>query len=348
MAFRAVINGYGRIGRMVLRALLERKTCKRLDIEVVAINEPAADLEAVAYLTEYDSSHGRMDDKIGFDLNQQLLCINDKKIRVFHQYQPENLDFSDITPDIILECSGSFTDRKTAEVYLVHSPKLLFSNPAQPDVDATIVFGFNHSQLKPDHNIVSCASCTTNCIVPIVSLLDDAFGIHSGCITTLHSVMNDQPVIDAYHRKTLRLNRSALQSFIPVETSLSKGIDRLLPHLKGRFEATAVRAPVTNVSAMILTVNVEKECTINTVNTLIKNAASSSKFTNIIGYTEAPHVSVDFNHDSRSGVVDGTQTKVVSGRMIKIFCWFDNEWGFANRMLDVANYWLACEVDTEE
>ena len=235
---------------------------------------------------------------------------------------------------------GAFKDRETAELHIESgAPKLLFSQPAKPDVDATIVYGINENLLQTDQRIVSSASCTTNCIVPVLKTLNDALGIEYGSMTTIHSAMNDQPVIDAYHQTDLRLTRSALQSIIPVDTGLAKGIDRLLPELEGRFKANSVRVPTINVSCIDLTVQVATETTEAEVNRILDRATYGS-LEGIMGFTSEPHASVDFNHDSRSCVIDGTQTRVTSGKLIKLLCWFDNEWGFANRMLDVAYTWL--------
>ena len=229
---------------------------------------------------------------------------------------------------------------KMAELHIESgASKLLFSQPAQSDVDATIVYGVNEHQLQVRQQVVSNASCTTNCIIPVLKILNEALGIEYGSMTTIHSAMNDQPVIDAYHQTDLRLTRSALQSIIPVDTGLAKGIDRLLPELEGRFTANSVRVLTINVSCIDLTVQVTRETTEAEVNQILDRATYGS-LEGIMGFTSEPHASVDFNHDSRSCIIDGTQTRVTSGKLIKLLCWFDNEWGFANRMLDVAYSWL--------
>ena len=335
MAFRLAINGYGRIGQCVLRALYENGY--RSELEIVAINE-LSDLDTLAYLTRYDTTHGRFPAKVSHE-DRHLIVAGDR-IRVFHEKDPRNVDWRSMNIDLLLECSGSFNERDIAELHLESGArKLLFSQPAQSDVDATIVYGINEETLHSDHQIVSSASCTTNCIVPVIKTLNDALGIEYGSITTIHSAMNDQPVIDAYHKSDLRLTRSALHSIIPVDTGLSKGIDRLLPGLEGKFKANSVRVPTINVSCMDLCVHIKQETTEEEVNRILEQA-THGRLEGIFGFSNEPHASVDFNHDARSCVVDGTQTKVTSGKLIKLLCWFDNEWGFSNRMLDVASYWL--------
>lgn len=335
MTYRLAINGYGRIGQNVLRALYENGY--RQQMQIVAINE-LADIDTLAYLTRYDTTHGRFPAKV--EHTDTRLIIAGDAINILNGSSPEYIDWREQGIDLLLECSGSFKDRKTAELHLESgAPRLLFSQPAQTDVDATIVYGINEETLHPLNRIVSSASCTTNCIVPVIKTLNDALGIDYGSITTIHSAMNDQPVIDAYHKSDLRLTRSALQSIIPVDTGLAKGIDRLLPELRGCFTANSVRVPTINVSCMDLCVHVKREATEAEVNRILQ-MATKGRLEGIMGFSNEPHVSVDFNHDARSCVVDGTQTKVTSGKLVKLLCWFDNEWGFSNRMLDVANHWL--------
>ena len=339
MAYRLAINGYGRIGQCVLRALYERQRTDASFPTVVAINEPAS-IEAITYLTRYDTTHGRFPGRVR--ASDTHLFVNNDPIRIYNESSPHKLDWEAAGIDLLLECSGSFKDRATAEVHLAHgAPRLLFSQPARADVDATIVYGINEEMLSPQHRIVSSASCTTNCIVPVLQTLNDALGIEYGAMTTIHSAMNDQPVIDAWHQNDLRLTRSALHSIIPVDTGLAKGIDRLLPQLKDRFTTSAVRVPTINVSCIDLTVQLGKDTSVTEVNQILAQAATSGRLVGIMGFSDEPHASVDFNHDSRSCIVDGTQTRLTAGRLVRLLCWFDNEWGFANRMLDVASYWLA-------
>ena len=331
---RVAINGYGRIGQCVLRALYE--SGYRQSMQIVAINE-LADAETIAYLTRYDTTHGPFRGEVSLR-NGQLL-VNGDSITLVREPDPTKLPWARIGVDLVLECTGSFSDRETAQGHINSgATKVLFSQPAEASVDQTVVFGINHKALKPDFTIVSNASCTTNCIVPIIKILDDELGIERGVITTIHSAMNDQPVIDAYHHQDLRRTRSAMASLVPVNTGLAKGIERMLPHLTGKFEANAVRVPVINVSMMDLTVCVQTETSTAEVNRVLKQAADC-QFDGIIGYTEEPLTSCDFNHDCRSGIVDGNQTQVSGHRLIKVMAWFDNEWGFANRMLDTSAYW---------
>jgi glyceraldehyde-3-phosphate dehydrogenase type I len=239
---------------------------------------------------------------------------------------------------MVMECSGTFTARSQAEQYLEKGiKKVLFSQPAESDVDATLVYGINHESLDKNAKIISNASCTTNCIVPVLKALDDQFGIDKGVITIIHSAMNDQPVIDSYHHNDLRRTRSAMQSIIPVETGLAKGIERIMPHLAGALEAQAIRVPTLNVSAIDLTVSVSKSTDVDLVNQAMREV-SGSLLPNVMGVTEEPLASCDFNHDPRSAIVDLSQTRVAGVRLIKLLVWFDNEWAYANRMLDVARF----------
>lgn len=333
---RIAINGYGRIGRCVLRALYESEL--RQQLHVVAINE-LADCNTIAHLTKYDSTHGRFPGVV--EVADDQLYLDGQGIRVLHQQHIKQLPWAELNIDLVLECTGAFNDRATADLHIKAGAKhVLFSQPATAEVDATIVYGVNHQSLSGREVIISNASCTTNCIVPVIQVLDQAFGIDSGVITTIHSAMNDQPVIDAYHHTDLRKTRSAIQSMIPVDTSLAKGIDRLLPKLAGRFEAQAMRVPTVNVSAMDLSVVVNSDVDAAAINAVLKQAAEN-QFSGVLGYTDELLASCDFNHDSRSSVVDATQTRVAGKRLVKVLTWFDNEWGYANRMLDVAAYWSA-------
>ncbi|WP_416885059.1 type I glyceraldehyde-3-phosphate dehydrogenase [Marinospirillum sp.] len=333
---RLAINGYGRIGQCILRALVERDDCRSL--QLVALNE-LADLATLAYLTRYDTIHGRFPGRVRAAEGQ--LWINDQPIQVLRHQQAADLPWQELGIDLLLECTGSFKDRATAEIHLqAGAQRLIFSQPAEADVDATIIYGVNHQQLKAQQRIISAGSCTTNCLVPVLKLLDEAYGIAAGSTTTLHSVMNDQPVSDAYHHQDLRLTRSALASIIPVDTGLAKGISRLLPHLDGRIESLHLRVPTLNVSAMDISLWLDQPVSVAEVNQLLLEA-SQGALSGIVGYTEEPHASIDFNHDPRSAIVDATQTRVAGRHLLKLLCWFDNEWGFANRMLDIALHWQA-------
>lgn len=333
--FRIAINGYGRIGQCVLRALYENGY--RDHLQVVAINE-LSDIDTIAHLTRYDSTHGRFRGDVAVDGDD--LVVNGDRIRVLQHPDPTDLPWRLLDVDLVLECSGSFSDRATAQKHIdAGAQRLLFSQPAESDVDRTVVFGVNDAELTGKDEIVAAASCTTNCLVPVIKVLDDALGVEQGSTTTIHAAMNDQPVIDAYHHQDLRRTRSALHNIVPVDTGLARGIERLLPHMEGRFSSVAMRVPTLNVSAIDMVVNVGKVTSVEAVNKLLENAAKGP-LKGILGYTDELLASSDFNHDAHSGIVDGGQTRVTGGTMVKVLCWFDNEWGFANRMLDVSRCWL--------
>ncbi|XTZ39107.1 erythrose-4-phosphate dehydrogenase [Salmonella enterica] len=328
MTLRIAINGFGRIGRNVVRALYE--SGRRAEITVVAINE-LADAAGMAHLLKYDTSHGRF----AWDVRQHQgqLYIGDDAIRILHQKTIDALPWRELDVDIVLDCTGVYGTREDGEAHRrAGAKKVLFSHPGSSDLDATIVFGVNQHTLRPEHRFVSNASCTTNCIIPIIKVLDDAYGIESGTVTTIHSAMHDQQVIDAYH-PDLRRTRAASQSIIPVDTKLAAGIARIFPKFTDCFEAIAVRVPTINVTAIDLSVTVKNPVKACEVNALLQKAAQGT-FHGIVDYTELPLVSTDFNHDPHSAIVDGTQTRVSGAHLIKSLVWCDNEWGFANRMLD--------------
>ena len=330
---RLAINGYGRIGRSVVRALYEYHGTNRL--QVAAINEPA-EIHTMAHLTRYDSTHGRFPGRVEVAGGQ--LRINGDRIATMHFEQVEELDWAELGVDLVLECSGSFSSRKEAERHLARGAgAVLFSQPAAADVDATVVYGYNHQQIVASHSILSAASCSTNAVVPVIDTIERAFGVEHGVITTIHSAMNDQPVIDAYHHTDLRKTRSAMHSIIPIETGLARGIDRVMPGLAGRFEAQAMRVPTMNVSVIDLSIVLRCDVSEATVNAALLSA-SQQGYSGVLGYTEEPLASCDFNHDQHSAIVDASQTRVAGKRLAKILVWFDNEWGYANRMLDVAAY----------
>jgi len=333
---RVAINGYGRIGRSVLRALYESGFRER--IQVIAINEPA-DCKTIAHLTKYDSTHGRFPGTV--EILGDTLTVNGDAISVYHNEDIATLPWGELGVDVVLECSGTFTDRQTAEGHLRSGArKVLFSQPAESTVDATIVLGVNEGILTGEETVISNASCSTNCVIPVIKTLQRVFGVEGGVITTIHSAMNDQPVIDAYHHTDLRKTRAAMQSIIPVDTQLARGIDRLLPELKGRFEAQAMRVPTLNVSAIDLSILLNTDVDVATINRVLA-AAADTELTGILGYTEEPLASCDFNHDPRSGIVDAGQTRVSQRRLVKVLLWFDNEWGYANRMVELVNHWLS-------
>jgi len=331
---RVAINGYGRIGRSVLRALYENGY--RDHIQVVAINE-LSDIETISYLTRYDTTHGRFPKPVSTKDN--ALIIDDDAILCFSCATPDEMDWASLELDMVIECSGSFSDRYGAQAYLdAGVPRMLLSQPAAADVDATIVYGFNHQDIQPHNDIVSAASCTTNCLIPVLDIIKQFSGVVHGMTQTIHSAMNDQPVIDGYHKKDLRLTRAALSSIIPVDTGLAKGITRMMPELEGKMGCNAVRVPTLNVSVIDLVLRTERDVTVEQINQQLEQAANS-KYAGLMGFTKEAHASVDFNHDPRSVIIDSTQTQVIDQRMVKLLCWFDNEWGYANRMLDVATYW---------
>lgn len=336
MAYRIAINGYGRIGRCILRAFYEATNDQLGDyagLRFVAIND-LADIHTLAHLTRYDSTHGRFLGSV--ECVDQALRINGDDIAVSQQPVLNQLPWAEQEVDLVLECSGTFSDRATAQRHIDQGAKrVLFSQPAESDVDATIVYGINHSSLSSSDSIISNASCTTNCIVPVLQAIDESFGIASGVITTIHSAMNDQPVIDSYHNADLRKTRSAMQSIIPVDTELARGIERILPNLKGLLQAQAIRVPTVNVSAMDLTVRVKQSCSVEAVNAALTQFSQQLP-DNVLGVSEEPLASCDYNHDPRSAIVDLNQTRVAPNNLVKLLVWFDNEWAYANRMLDVA------------
>jgi D-erythrose 4-phosphate dehydrogenase len=336
--YKIALNGYGRIGRCVLRALHERGAGAGL--EIVALND-LADQASIEYLTRFDSTHGRFPGEVRVE--GDCLHIQGQCVKVLRQSAPEAIDWAGLGIDLLLECSGQYTNREQAERFIAAgAPRLLLSQPmaSEADIDATIVYGVNQQQLKGQELLVSNASCTTNCGVPLLKLLHEAIGLEYVSITTIHSAMNDQPVIDAYHHEDLRRTRSAFQSVIPVSTGLARGIERLLPELTGRIQAKAIRVPTVNVSCLDITLQMARDTSAAEVNQLLRSAAESGPLKGLLAYTELPHASCDFNHDPHSAIVDGSQTRVSGPRLVNLLAWFDNEWGFANRMLDVAEHWL--------
>jgi D-erythrose 4-phosphate dehydrogenase len=333
--FRVGINGYGRIGQSLLRALYSSPY--RSKFKLVVIND-LADIDTLTYLTRYDTTHGRFPYELSHNGNK--MCIGEDQVQVINIPQRTKTAWQEFGLDLLFECSGTVADRFSAQQHLDSGAnRILISHPATPDLDATIIYGFNQQQLSRECRIVSNGSCTTNCLIPVLDRLHREFTIEHGVTTTIHSAMNDQPVIDSFHNTNLRLTRSALQSIIPVDTGLAKGINRLMPELAGRFECLHVRVPTINVSVLDLSIKVVKATTVADVNRLFQKAAAT-ELRGLLGYTEEPHASIDFNGDPHSVVVDGTQTRVCRNTLVKMLCWFDNEWAFANRMLDVANYWL--------
>ncbi|MCD4720792.1 MAG: erythrose-4-phosphate dehydrogenase [Desulfobacula sp.] len=329
MKINIAISGYGRIGRCITRALYESKEFYK-KINLIAINE-TADARTVYHLTKYDSTHGRF--PLNVEYEKDFLVIGNDRIRVFQEHHIANLPWKDLNIDAVLDCTGFYNDRESAELHLLSgAKKVVFSQPAADEVDATIVYGVNHHILRKEHTIISNASCTSNCVIPVLHVLDQTLGIESGTITTIHSAMHDQPVIDAYN-PDLRKTRSALLSIIPVSTALEKGISKILPSMEGKFETLAIRVPTINVSIMDIALMVKTDTDIQAVNHALINA-SESELKDVLGVTDEHLVSCDFNHDPRSSIIDLHQTRVSKKRLVKIQAWFDNEWGYSNRMLD--------------
>ena len=334
MKQRIAINGFGRIGRTVLRAWTARESLHET-VEIAAINE-IADPETVAHLARYDSTHGRFPGTVtGTD---DSLQVNGQSIALLRQAQIDSLPWRDLEIDLVIESTGAFSDRLTAEQHISSGARrVLFSQPAQSDVDATIVWGLNQSELHAEHRVISAGSCTTNALCPVLKIIDDAFGIEAGTITTVHSAMNDQPVLDAYHHTDLRKTRAAFHSIIPVDTGLAVGIPRILPKLANKLTAHALRVPTLNVSALDITLQTQLRCDAASVNHALVAAAEGS-LAGILGIATEPLASCDFNGESCSGVVDASQTQVAGDRLVKVLVWFDNEWAYAQRLLDIVQY----------
>lgn len=331
--YRIGINGYGRIGRSILRALTERQAQGQCaDMQIVSINEPS-DAETILHLTQYDSTHGRFQGNCRLD--EGKLFVNERPISLSHQDDINHLRWPDV--DLVMECSGQFSSRQYAERHIYQgADKVLFSHPADKNVDRTVIYGINHQQIETTDRILSNGSCTTNACVPLLKLIDETHGIDAASITTIHSVMNDQPLIDAFHHTDLRKTRSATQSIIPVDTALAKGIYRFLPHLAGRISAQALRVPTMNVSAINLCIQLNNAIDADTINQQIHTYTEFNA--SILTCNSQPLASIDFNHDSHSAIIDLTQTSISGDKLLKLFIWFDNEWGFANRMIDVAQH----------
>lgn len=336
MSQRLAINGFGRIGRTVFRVWAQRPDALAA-LDLVAINE-RADRDTAIHLARFDSTHGRFPGSIEPAPNGMRVSTNalsERDIALFSEEAITSLPWAKLSVDVLLECTGAFSDRATAELHInTGARRVLFSQPAEPDVDLTVVWGVNDHQLAASHRIVSAGSCTTNALIPVLKVLDDCFGIEAGTVTTVHSAMNDQPVLDAYHNTDLRKTRAAFQSIIPVDTGLAIGVPRILPQLEGKLTAHALRVPTLNVSAMDVTVYTQRDCNAKAVNDALAKAAD--ELSGILGFTTAPLASCDFNGESCSSVVDASQTQVSANRLVKVLIWFDNEWAYANRLIDIA------------
>jgi len=333
MAIKVGINGYGRIGRNILRALFESN--RTGEIEIVAIND-LGDANTNAHLTRYDTVHGKFPGEV--KVEGDAMVVNGHRIKVLAERDPAKLPWGSLGVDTVLECTGLFTSKAKASAHLTGgAKKVMISAPGGSDVDATIVYGVNHQVLKSSHTVISNASCTTNCLAPIVKVLHDKIGVDSGIMTTIHAYTNDQVLTDVYH-KDLRRARSATQSQIPTKTGAAAAVGLVLPELKGRLDGFAVRVPTINVSLVDLTFTAKRETTADEIHGFMKEAAGGA-MKGIIAYSDGPLVSVDFNHDPHSATYDATLTKVIGGTLVKVCAWYDNEWGFSNRMLDTTVAW---------
>jgi glyceraldehyde 3-phosphate dehydrogenase len=330
MSIRVAINGYGRIGRNILRAHYEGG--KKHGIQIVAIND-LGDAATNAHLTKYDTAHGKFPGTVSVE--GDYLVVNGDKIRVCAQKNPADLPWKELAVDVVLECTGLFTSKAKCSAHLAAgAKKVIISAPGDKDVDATVVYGVNHAVLKGAHTVISNASCTTNCLAPVVKALNDGIGVVNGLMTTIHAYTNDQVLTDVFH-KDLRRARSATMSMIPTKTGAAAAVGLVLPELNGKLDGFAMRVPTINVSVVDLAFVAKRATTVEEVNGVVRKAASAG-LKGILEYNEEPLVSVDFNHNPASSIFDASLTKVSEGTLVKVCSWYDNEWGFSNRMLDVA------------
>jgi glyceraldehyde 3-phosphate dehydrogenase len=333
MPIKVGINGYGRIGRNVLRALYESK--RTGDIQIVAIND-LGDAATNAHLTQYDTAHGRFPGEVRVDGDS--IVVNGDRIRVLAERDPAKLPWGALGADFVLECTGLFATKEKASKHIEGgAKKVVISAPAEGAVDATVVYGVNHGVLRGDMTVISNASCTTNCLAPLVKPLHDSIGVVAGIMTTIHAYTNDQVLTDVFH-KDLRRARSATMSMIPAKTGAAAAVGLVLPELKGKLDGFAVRVPTINVSMVDLTFVAKRATTVDEINKVLK-AASQGALKGVLAYTDQPLVSVDFNHDPASSTYDSSLTKVIDGTLVKVCSWYDNEWGFSNRMLDTTLAW---------
>ena len=329
MPVNVAINGYGRIGRMVLRALYESRRTNEIAIKVV---NDLGDAATNVYLTRYDTAHGPFAGEVKVDGSDMV--VNGDRIRVVAQKNPAELPWRDLGIDVVMECTGLFTTKAKAGAHLTAgAKKVVISAPAGEDVDATIVYGVNHRTLKATDTVISNASCTTNCLAPLVKPLHQKIGVVQGLMTTIHSYTNDQVLTDVYH-KDLRRARSATQSMIPTKTGAAAAVGLVLPELAGKLDGFAVRVPTINVSIVDLSFTAARDTSVNEIHAIMRDAAEG-ELKGVLAYSDEPLVSVDFNHNPVSSTYDATLTRVI-GRLVKVCSWYDNEWGFANRMLDTA------------
>ena len=329
MTVKVAINGFGRIGRLVARAMLERQDT---GLELLAIND-LADAKANAWLFSRDSVHGKYPGSVAAEGND--LVIDGQRIRVTAERDPANLPHAELGIDIVLECTGFFTDRASAQKHLdAGAKRVLISAPAK-GADLTVVYGVNHERLEAGHTIVSNASCTTNCLAPVAKVLNDAFGIERGLMTTIHAYTNDQKILDQVHSDPRRA-RAAAMSMIPTTTGAARAVGEVLPELKGRLDGSAVRVPTPDVSLIDLTFTPAREVTRDEVNAALKAAADTGPLAGILDYSDEPLVSIDLLHNQASSTIDSLETAVIEGKLVRVVSWYDNEWGFSNRMVDTA------------
>ncbi|MCX7891358.1 MAG: type I glyceraldehyde-3-phosphate dehydrogenase [Burkholderiales bacterium] len=328
MTIKVAINGYGRIGRNILRAHYEGG--KKHPIQIVAVND-LGDANTNAHLTKYDTAHGKFPGTVAVDGDH--LVVNGDRIRVCAERDPAKLPWKELGVDVVLECTGLFTSKAKCSAHLAAgAKKVIVSAPGDKDVDATVVYGVNHGTLKAAHTVISNASCTTNCLAPLVKALHDRIGVVNGLMTTIHAYTNDQVLTDVFH-KDLRRARSATMSMIPTKTGAAAAVGLVLPELNGKLDGFAIRVPTINVSVVDLSFVARRATTVEEVNKAVKEA-SEGDLKGILEYTKEPLVSVDFNHNPASSIFDATLTKVSEGTLVKVCSWYDNEWGFSNRMLD--------------
>jgi glyceraldehyde 3-phosphate dehydrogenase (phosphorylating) len=328
MAIKVGINGYGRIGRNILRAVYESNRTD--EIQIVAIND-LGDANTNAHLTQYDTAHGKFPGTISVD--GENMIVNGDKVRVLSERDPANLPWGELGVDVVLESTGFFASKAKASAHLAGgAKKVIISAPGGSDVDATVVYGVNHEVLKSSDTVISNASCTTNCLAPVAKVIDENIGMVAGIMTTIHAYTNDQVLTDVYH-SDLRRARSATMSMIPTKTGAAAAVGLVLPKLNGKLDGFSVRVPTINVSMVDLSFTAARDTTIEEINGLMKKAAEGS-LKGVLAYNEAPLVSIDFNHDPASSTFDASLTKVIEGKLVKVVAWYDNEWGFSNRMLD--------------
>ena len=334
MAIKVGINGYGRIGRNVLRALYEGQ--RTGEIQIVALND-LCDSKANAHLTRYDTVHGKFHGEV--HVEGDYMVVNGDRIRVLAERDPAKLPWGDLGVEYVFESTGLFTSKAKAGAHLKGGAKrVVISAPGGEDVDATIVYGVNHNVLKSGMTVISNASCTTNCLVPVVKVLHDKIGVVNGIMTTIHSYTNDQVLTDVYH-SDLRRARSATMSQIPTKTGAAAAVGLVMPELKGKLDGYSIRVPTINVSLVDLTFTAKRPTSVEEINKVIQEAAAHHSMKGVLAYNDQQLVSSDFNHDSHSSIFDATLTKVIDGTMVKVFSWYDNEWGFSNRMLDTTVAW---------